>query len=123
MGEGGVEAARDGDRQGAEGLAGRRPRLASERVLPEGDERTVSSPGDGYVDAIEPGQLLQAAQAVGAEVVAIDFLECPRRGLLVNELNHSMEFRNSVDVSGVDIPGQVVEHALGLVGTQSGAPA
>ncbi|MEO1128298.1 MAG: lysine biosynthesis protein LysX [Planctomycetota bacterium] len=54
---------------------------------------------------------LAAARAVEADVCAIDLLECPHRGLLVNEVNHSMEFRNSVDVTGVDIPRLVVEHA------------
>ncbi len=57
----------------------------------------------------------RAAACVGGDIVAVDLLECPQRGLLVNELNHSMEFRNSVDASGVDIPGRVAEYALGLV--------
>ena len=63
-----AEIARALDHQVADALARSTPILSSELVLPEGDERTVSSPGDGYVDAIEPGQLLQAAQAVGATV-------------------------------------------------------
>lgn len=54
----------------------------------------------------------RAAQCVGADVCAIDILECPKRGFLVNEINHSMEFRNSIDTSGVDIPGAVAEHAI-----------
>ncbi len=62
----------------------------------------------------------RAAACVGGDIVAVDLLECPDRGLLVNEINHSMEFRNSVDASGVDIPGLVIEHALALVGTQAG---
>lgn len=37
---------------------------------------------------------LQAAQAVGGGVLAIDLFEDPDRGLLVNEINHTMEFRN-----------------------------
>ncbi len=57
---------------------------------------------------------IDAAAAVGADVVAIDFLECPRRGLLVNELNHSMEFRNSIDTTGVNIPGFVARHVIAL---------
>lgn len=65
----------------------------------------------------------RAAACVGGDIVAVDLLECPQRGLLVNEINHSMEFRNSVDASGVDIPGLVVEHALGLVGSQAGVEA
>lgn len=57
----------------------------------------------------------RAAGAVGGDVVAVDLLECPRRGLLVNEVNHSMEFRNSVDTTGVDIPGLVARHVCGLI--------
>jgi len=57
----------------------------------------------------------RAAAAVGADVVAIDLLECPTRGLLVNELNHSMEFRNSIETSGVDIPGLVAEYCMRVV--------
>lgn len=56
----------------------------------------------------------RAAAAVRADICAIDVLECPRRGLLVNEINHSMEFRNSISTSGVDIPGLVVDHVLAL---------
>ena len=57
---------------------------------------------------------LAAAQAVGGGVVAVDLLES-ERGLLVNEVNHTMEFRNSVSTSGVDIPAKVVEYALSQV--------
>lgn len=56
----------------------------------------------------------RAATTVGADVVAVDLLECPRRGILINELNHSMEFRNSVTPTGVDIPRLIVEHAVRL---------
>ena len=56
---------------------------------------------------------LAAAEAVGGGVVAVDLLES-ERGLLVSEVNHTMEFRNSVATTGVDIPGRVVEHALAL---------
>lgn len=57
----------------------------------------------------------RAAEAVRGDVVAIDLFEHPERGLLVNEVNHSMEFRNSVDTTGVDIPGLVARHVCGLV--------
>ncbi len=53
-----------------------------------------------------------AARAVGGGVVAIDLLEDPERGLLVNEVNHTMEFRNSIATTGVDIPARVVEYVL-----------
>lgn len=50
-----------------------------------------------------------AAKAVGGGIVAVDLFEDPSRGLLVNEVNHTMEFRNSVPATGVDIPGKMVE--------------
>jgi [lysine-biosynthesis-protein LysW]---L-2-aminoadipate ligase len=56
---------------------------------------------------------VRAARAVGGGVVAIDVLEAPE-GLLVNEVNYTMEFRNSIDVTGVNIPGRVVDYALGV---------
>lgn len=56
----------------------------------------------------------RAANVVGADIAAIDLLECPKRGLLINELNHSMEFRNSIDATGVDIPRLVIEHAIAV---------
>ncbi len=58
------------------------------------------------------GLVVQAAHAVGGGVLAVDLLESPARGFLVNEINHTMEFRNSIVPTGVDIPGRVVEYAL-----------
>ena len=54
-----------------------------------------------------------AAKAVGGGIVAVDLFEDPTRGLLVNEVNHTMEFRNSVPATGVDIPGLMAEYVLG----------
>ena len=55
---------------------------------------------------------LRAAQAVGGGVVAVDLLETSDGRLLVNEVNHTMEFRNSIDTTGVDIPGRIVDYVL-----------
>jgi [lysine-biosynthesis-protein LysW]--L-2-aminoadipate ligase len=57
---------------------------------------------------------LAAAGAVGGGVVAVDLLETRDGRLLVNEVNHNMEFRNSIDTTGVDIPGRVVEHIVAV---------
>lgn len=54
---------------------------------------------------------VRAAKAVGGGVVAIDVFEMPS-GLMVNEVNYTMEFRNSIDTTGVDIPAKVVEYVL-----------
>ncbi len=50
--------------------------------------------------------------AVGGGVLALDLMEDPDRGLLVNEVNHTMEFRNSIAPTGVDIPARVVDYVL-----------
>ena len=55
---------------------------------------------------------LAAAKAVGGGVVAIDILEDPQRGFLINEVNHTMEFHSTVPLTGVDIPGMIVDYAL-----------
>jgi [lysine-biosynthesis-protein LysW]--L-2-aminoadipate ligase len=56
----------------------------------------------------------RAALAVGGGVLAVDLLEHPDRGLLVNEVNHTMEFRNSIDTTGVDIPAHVADYVLSV---------
>ena len=54
---------------------------------------------------------LRAAKAVGGGILAIDLFETPR-GLLVNEVNYTMEFRNSITTTGVNIPQEMVEHVI-----------
>src|ERR687897_3013905 len=54
-----------------------------------------------------------AAKAVGGGVVAIDLFESDR-GLLVNEVNYTMEFRNSIDTTGVDIPARIVDFVMAI---------
>jgi [lysine-biosynthesis-protein LysW]--L-2-aminoadipate ligase len=54
---------------------------------------------------------VQAARACGGGVVALDIFET-EQGYSVNEVNYTMEFRNSIDVTGVDIPARVVDYVL-----------
>jgi [lysine-biosynthesis-protein LysW]--L-2-aminoadipate ligase len=56
---------------------------------------------------------LRAARAVGGGVVAIDLLES-EGGLLVNEVNYTMEFRNSIDTTGVNIPARIVDYVIDI---------
>lgn len=60
---------------------------------------------------------VRAAQAVGGGVLAIDVFESPEGELLINEINHTMEFRNSSAPTGVDIAAEVVAYVLS-VGTR-----
>jgi [lysine-biosynthesis-protein LysW]---L-2-aminoadipate ligase len=56
----------------------------------------------------------RAAAAVGGGILAVDLFEDPHRGLLVNEINATMEFRNSIDTTGVDIPGRIVDYVVNV---------
>jgi [lysine-biosynthesis-protein LysW]--L-2-aminoadipate ligase len=53
---------------------------------------------------------MNAAEAVGGGVVAIDIMETPNNELTVHEVNYTMEFRNSVSTTGVNIPGKIIDY-------------
>ena len=53
-----------------------------------------------------------AARAVGGGILAIDLFEDEQRGLLVNEINATMEFRNSIAPTGVDIPNAMLDYVV-----------
>lgn len=57
----------------------------------------------------------RAARAVGGGILAVDLLEDPEQGLLVNEINATMEFRNSIAPTGVDIPQAMIDYVLSHV--------
>ena len=54
---------------------------------------------------------IAAAKAVGGGILAVDLFET-NDGILVNEVNYTMEFRNSIDTTGVNIPARMVEFVL-----------
>jgi [lysine-biosynthesis-protein LysW]--L-2-aminoadipate ligase len=54
---------------------------------------------------------LAGARAVGGGIVALDIFETDD-GLVVNEINYTMEFKNSVAPTGVNIPGRIVDYVL-----------
>jgi [lysine-biosynthesis-protein LysW]--L-2-aminoadipate ligase len=54
---------------------------------------------------------LAAANAVGGGVLAVDLFETAD-GVLVNEVNYTMEFRNSIETTGVNIPAHMVDYVL-----------
>jgi [lysine-biosynthesis-protein LysW]--L-2-aminoadipate ligase len=57
---------------------------------------------------------LRAAEVVGGGVLALDVMELPDGGLTCHEVNHAMEFKNSVAPTGVDIPGRIVRYAVDI---------
>ena len=42
-------------------------------------------------------------------------LEDPEQGLLINEINATMEFRNSIAPTGVNIPQEMIEYIVSNV--------
>ncbi len=71
--------------------------------------------GEGELCPITPeieALCLGAAQAVGGGVLAVDLIEHPERGYLVNEINHTMEFHTMQPVSGVDIADEIVAFTM-----------
>ena len=63
---------------------------------------------------------VRAAAAVQGQIVAIDLMEDPRASsewgdLTVIEVNHTMEFKNSVGTTGVNIPRLMGEYAVSLL--------
>jgi len=53
----------------------------------------------------------RTARAMGGGLLAIDVFET-ENGLSVNEVNHTMEFRNSITTTGVNIPALMVDYVL-----------
>jgi [lysine-biosynthesis-protein LysW]--L-2-aminoadipate ligase len=54
---------------------------------------------------------LRAAEAVGGGVFGVDMME--RDGeYIVHEINGTVEFKNTVPATGVDIPGMIIDYAI-----------
>jgi [lysine-biosynthesis-protein LysW]--L-2-aminoadipate ligase len=71
--------------------------------------------GQGEVCPVTPELdelCVSAAAAVGGGVLAVDLLEDPERGLLINEVNHTMEFHTLAPVTGVDIAAHIVDYTI-----------
>ena len=56
----------------------------------------------------------RAAHAIGGGLLALDLFET-ENGLTINEINHTMEFRNSIATTGVNIPQRMVDYVLAQV--------
>ncbi|GHO44901.1 lysine biosynthesis protein LysX [Ktedonospora formicarum] len=61
---------------------------------------------------------VRAARAVGGGILAVDVFEDEQRGFLVNEINATMEFRNSIAPTGVDIPSEMLDYVLARAGVR-----
>ena len=57
---------------------------------------------------------LRTAAAVGGGILGVDMMEDKDRGLVVHEVNSTVEFRGAASVSHADIPGAMIDYAVKL---------
>lgn len=57
---------------------------------------------------------VRAARACGGGMLAIDVFEMPDGTYSINEVNYTMEFKNSIETSGVDIPGLMADYVIAV---------
>jgi len=88
------------------------------RHAPPGEWRTNTARG-GVAENLRVTPELEeisvrAADAVGGGAFGVDLMETDT-GLVVHEVNHTTEFKNTVRVTGVDIPKLLLEYAISRV--------
>jgi [lysine-biosynthesis-protein LysW]--L-2-aminoadipate ligase len=57
--------------------------------------------------------VLKAAHVVGGGLLGVDAMET-KSGIVIHEVNSTVEFKGAMSVSEVDIPGDIINYALGL---------
>lgn len=57
---------------------------------------------------------LRSAKAVGGGILGVDLMEDKARGLVVHEVNNTVEFRGAATVSANDISGAMIDYAVGI---------
>ncbi|MEM1873008.1 MAG: lysine biosynthesis protein LysX [Acidilobaceae archaeon] len=57
---------------------------------------------------------IKVAEIIGVEIAGIDVFEDPERGYVVNEVNVVPDFKNTVAVTGYDLPGKIIEYLVAI---------
>ena len=55
---------------------------------------------------------IKAKNAVQGQIVGVDLMESKENGLVVHEVNNTTEYKNTVRVTGVDIPALMIDYAM-----------
>ncbi|MFZ1075856.1 MAG: lysine biosynthesis protein LysX [Nitrosotalea sp.] len=55
---------------------------------------------------------IKAKNAVQGQIVGVDLMESKENGLVVHEVNNTTEYKNTVRVTGVDIPALMIDYAI-----------
>jgi [lysine-biosynthesis-protein LysW]--L-2-aminoadipate ligase len=95
-------------------MVGGEPITAIYRKSPHWITNTARG-GEGEICPITPDLAevcVRASRAVGGGVLAVDIIEHPDKGYLVNEINHTLEFHTAQPTTGVDIAGVIVDYVI-----------
>ena len=88
---------------------------ASYRYSPKDEWRTNVARGGTSEPCPVTGELeniaLKAAQTVGGGILAVDCMESPK-GILVHEINSTVEFRGLYSATKIDIPAKIIKYAV-----------
>ena len=91
---------------------------ASYRYSPPDDWRTNVARGGVSTPCPLTKELehvaIKASKAVGGGILAVDCMEGPD-GILVHEVNGTIEFRGISSTTDVDIAGKIIEYAVGMI--------
>ena len=55
---------------------------------------------------------IKAKNAVQGQIVGVDLMESKEKGLVVHEVNNTTEYKNTVRVTGVNIPAMMIDYAM-----------
>jgi len=58
---------------------------------------------------------LNAAKIFKGDLVGVDLMESNKDGLVIHEVNNTTEFKNTVRVTGIDIPSLIVDYVISIV--------
>ena len=90
--------------------------VAIYRVSPPDDWRTNTARGGKVVKCELTPEIeelaFKAADAVGGGVFGVDMMESEDKGLLVHEVNSTVEFRNTVPATGVKVQDHIINYAV-----------
>jgi len=99
-------------------VIGDRAVAAIYRNAPRGEWRTNTARGGVAENLPVTPELeeisVRAAEAVGGGAFGVDLMETDS-GFVVHEVNHTTEFKNTVRVTGVDIPKLLLQYAISRV--------
>ena len=88
------------------------------RYAPPGEWRTnIAVGGKSEICPVTPELeelVLKVSGIFGGGILGVDLMESPR-GLLVNEINPTVEFRGASSASETNIPRSIIEYALNIV--------